>query len=753
MKKNSLLIYSLLILIFAGCNSSKYIPQGKYLLDKVNIKCKNKKIAKSDFNIYLKQHPNKKIFGSRFHLWLYNQSGKNDSVWINRFLKNQGEAPVILDEYYVGLTSRKFKKFLQLKGYNDAVIKDTIIYKKHKAKVKYNIDTGVRFKILQVHYSIINQDVSELVYRSMDKSYIQPGEYLNFENYDLERTRIEKLLKDRGYYDFNEQMISINSTYVTDTKDAIVVIEIKIPPHIKKLHKYNVKNIYVHTSYDSKKYWKSKSDYNSSLDTVFYNGLYYLYKDKLMFKPKILDKKIEIEKKELYNADKVKNTYKSLMSLSAFKLVNIKFKRLKNRELDCNIYLSPTNRYSYEIIAEGTNTSGVKGGEVNLKFNHNNLFNSATNFSVQGRYGLESENSSTQELVRSRKYGISTNITTPNFYIPFISALNKRRYSPRTAIAFSHSFNSRPYYDRKITDISYGYIWKTSSRSRHYLNLLKLNSVEVENMDPVFRKNYLEGRLIENSYKNHILTISNYTYSRNTQKMGEIRDYSFLRFTVESSGSLLTLFNKALDAKVFKDTISEDQIVDYYKFWDNRYAQYFKADVDFRYTFVPNKHTSFATRLYFGIGIPFGNMDVMPFEKKFFSGGTNGVRAWHLRKLGPGGSKSDDPYKMGDIKIEANAEYRFDLFWKLEGAVFADAGNIWELKKNDDNEDAVFDFNKFPKQIAIGAGLGIRLDLTMIIIRLDWARKIYDPAENKPWVYNKRPYEVGIWNFAINYPF
>ncbi len=763
MRTHTLQILCLFIAL-TSCNSTKYIPDGEYLLSKVQYNCKNKKIDNKELNIYIKQKPNTKIFGSKFNLWVYNLSGRNKKNYINKFFKKNGEEPIILDESLISYSSKRLQTLLkEQKGYLNATVKDTIFYSKKKADVQFNIKTGKRYLIKEVHYEINNKELEQIFYDKNSESFIQPGDYLTILNQQLEATRIEEFLKNMGYYEFSEKMIFFTTTTIKYSSKCIIKIKIKIPKRIKQLNKYKINNIYVHTQYNSRENLKSRKKYNNSLDTVPYNNIEYLYKKKLRIKPRILDKKIAIEKHKLYNETNEKSTYRAMMSLNAFKSVNILYKRLNDSILDCNIYLSPTKRQSYTIDLEGTNTSGIKGGQINMNYAHNNLFRSATRFSIQGKWGLQPEGMTQEDISQSIKYGINSSLNSPNFYIPFITAMNKRKYSPRTALSVSYNYTSRPVYDRGITNISYGYFWNTSPISKHYLNLFKLNLITVENMDSEFKKNYLDGNIIENSYKNHILTITNYTYTRNTQKYGTQADHSYFKFTVESSGSILTMLNSAFNEPKHYDTISEDQVVSYYKLLDNRYSQYIKLETDYRYYFVPNQHTSLATRIYGGIAIPYNNVNIMPSEKRFFAGGSNSIRAWLIRGLGPGSTieqtsndednKNSNKIKLGDIKLEANIEYRFDLLGKLEGAVFTDIGNIWDLYETDDNEDALFKINKFYKDLAIATGLGIRLDLSLFVIRLDWALKFRNPGKQDPWVFDKRIYENGVWHFAINYPF
>ena len=330
---------------------------------------------------------------------------------------------------------------------------------------------------------------------------------------------------------------------------------------------------------------------------------------------------------------------------------------------------------------------------------------------------------------------------------------------PKTTFSISYNYQRRPAYTRTIANSKIGYTWNSTEKRTHFLNLLDLNVVRIFEQDEEWI-NSIKDLYIKSSYTNHVISGTSYSYVFNPQAINKQNDYDYLRINLESAGNLLYVMNKLLGNEPFVKYDDEGQQQSYYRLFGTRFAQYVRGDIEYRRGIKFDKYNSLAFRSFAGVALPFGNTDVMPFEKRYFTGGANGIRAWQVRTLGPGSYKSSEdqyPNQSADIKLEANIEYRFKLFWLLEGAIFLDAGNIWSIRNYENSQDATFMFNRFYREIAIGTGFGTRLVTKYFIIRADVGMKLQDPSEQLGQRFI--PLNRGItnqdfnFNIAIGYPF
>jgi hypothetical protein len=467
----------------------------------------------------------------------------------------------------------------------------------------------------------------------------------------------------------------------------------------------------------------------------------------------------------LYQLTNTDESYKHLSELQQFKLVNIQFSEHPGTKvtendtlylLDCNIQLTPFTRQLYEIEVEGKNSSGNIGFGGNVKYHHKNLFRGAENFDFKVAGSLEIQSNivgkdGAEYLPNTVEYSAEARLNLPEFLLPFKFEKFYKQFNPKTSVALSYSYQNRPDYNRVISNISYGYYWKTSRYLKHWVNPVELNAVRLLNISPEFR-NSIQDPYLRNTFENQFIAVSSYSLEFNNQDINRIRDFKYLRFNIEFAGNLLSSFNKLTGKPKAEGG--------YYELFGTRYAQYIKTDLDFRYYQVFGKTRMLVYRGFAGIGIPYRNSEALPFIKKYFSGGANSIRAWQVRSVGPGSynDTTSIPNLLGDIKIEGNIEYRFDMFWILKGAFFIDAGNIWALnKKTFSGEGAEFDFGNFYKELAVGTGLGTRFDFTYFLFRIDFGIKLHDPKKppGKRWVIAYQKFRLSdiLMNIGVAYPF
>ena len=759
----------LLILVFIfSCKPTKNVPEQRFLLKRVKIECDNKNIDLEELENYIKQKPNTRILNLiRFHLLIYNlsNSGK-ERKWKNKLKNVVGEEPVIYDEYLSKKTIKQFKLFLKNKAYYNANVDDTVFYKKKQAIVTYRIFSNEPFKINEINYTITDTAIKRIVLLDTANSLLRKGILFDTEILQAERNRISNFLRNRGYYNFSKEFIDFQADSSSLSNKVNIVVNIHDYQQIDAQNKiiftnhkkYKIKEVCFFTDYNQRKAIDQKASYFSLFDTINYEGINFAFQNSLKIKANVIYNSNYIFPDQLYSSENVTKTNKRLAALQVFGVINIQFEPYADSTdnyLKCNIYLSPATSQSYTVEGEVTSSSGFIGFGGNLMYKHNNLFKGAEIFDLKLLGSAESQSSvenGTQNekgfIPNTIEYGISTKLLLPKFLIPF-KLENYRKFKPKTTISLAYHYQNRPDYTRTIRNASFGYYWKGASFSENIINPIEANSIKLSDATDDFLS-YLDTLYIKSSYETQFISSTNYSYIFNNQNVKKSVDFNFFRLNTELAGNLLSLGNLILNSQKNED---------YYQVLNTRYAQYFKFDIDYRHYNYLSPSNIFIYRGFFGMGIPYGNSESIPFVKKYFSGGANSLRAWRVRTLGPGSyvDSSNVPNLSADIKIEANFELRFDMFWLMKGAIFFDIGNIWALSEKTDNRiGADFKFNRFYKEIAVGTGFGLRFDFGFFVFRSDLGIKLRDPVEpEKKWIFGNRKYttEDFMINIGVGYPF
>ncbi len=760
----------LIAIIFSSCSPVKKVPDDEFLLDRYKIKVREGKVKKDEIRNYVRQKPNKRILGVRFHLWLYNLSKEDKDKGLSNWLKTIGEEPVIYDEYLSNKSIDLLKSYFDNKGYYNSTVEDTVQLKRKRARILYKVEINDPYKIKRINYTCNDTSLAPDVMPDTINSRINTGDNFDLDLLEDERQRIETNLKNKGYYRFNKDFIFFQADSLAKSLEVDLLMNIhkfqkKGPDNtiIKTSHKkYVINKVYIFTNFDQKEALSLGESYYNNLDTTYINGIYFISKgiDNLNKRVVIQSNFIqEGEQYSLYNANK---TYKHLNSLRLFKIINIQFNTVDSLEndslnlgyLDCNIQLSRHLLQSYTIELQGTNSYGNIGVGGNLLYRHRSLFGGAeiTDFRINGAIEsitdtIASGNSYTTE------FGGNITVSIPKFILPVFKAEKfSKKYSPKTQIFAGYNFMDRIDYRRTITNMSYGYIWDGNRFLKHSVKLLELNAVKLPYATQEF-KDYIDSTNLRSSYDDHFVSVTSYSLMFNNQDIKKKRDFYFIILNTEISGNILFGISELTNAS--KDENGS------YTVLGVPFSQYAKFDIDFRYYDVTAHSNTLAYRFFGGVGIPYGNLESLPFEKMYFSGGANSIRAWSVKDLGPGsytgGSGTRFPNQTGDIKLEANIEYRFKMFWVLEGALFIDAGNVWNLN-SDKLEGGMFRMNEFYKEFAIGSGVGTRFDFSFILFRLDFGVKLRDPAlpDGERWILGKRNLtwqDDVIVNIGIGYPF
>jgi hypothetical protein len=772
-----LLPFLAFVIIISSCNPTKYVPEGETLLDENRIILNKEGVKKSELQPYIKQTPNKQIFGTKFYLGLYNLSDINKDKWPHKWLRDIGEEPVIFDINATEVSKEQIKSYVASKGYFDGKVKETIETEKRKSKVFYNVDLPAPYTIRNLHYEIADSNIKTLFNFDSVNCLIVRGHPYDVDVLQAERSRFERFIKDRGFYAFSSDNIffRIDSTVGNRKVDIYYGIRnfAKVDP-VKGVtyvphSMYMVKNVYIFPDFNPKNAIEGGEAYRKSLDTTYYKGYYFISSNK---KPEVkydlILQALYIKPESFYAGTITEQTQAHLLSLKIYRLVNIFYNDSNDPEdaqgqilkINCNIQLTLLTQQSYKVELEGTNSTGNVGGAVNLIYQHKNIFHGAELFSVKlkGAYEALAQNNNTK-VSSTQEYGAETSLKLPQFLLPFVEKENfVKKFNPSTNILAAYNYQAMPYYTRTMATASFGYNWKAGLYREHIINPLQLNVVKLppESIDSAFAAGIESSSYLAYSYKDVLIFGGNYSYIFSDQKVRNSHDFWFLRFNAETAGNILWLAEKASGAEKTDGS---------YNILGQPFAQYVRSDIDLRYNYIFNDVSSIVYRGFIGVGIPYGNSKAIPFEKQYFSGGANGLRAWPVRSLGPGTFQPDSGAflnQTADIKLEANAEYRFKLFWIMEGAVFFDAGNIWSAKYDPERPGSQFLLNKFYKDIAIGTGAGLRFDFKFVIGRVDVGMKLRDPLlpEGSKWTIQPGPYNFKN-NFkndftmvvAIGYPF
>jgi len=690
----------------------------KNKVDKLNSEIKNIEYWRNQYTKGTKEYLklDKKLKKKQTHKNIIKQEPCKQEHWT----QTSGEAPVLYSTNQEYRNIRQIRIFLKNKGYYNAIIKAEKNNKtKKKAIVKYTITTNTPYRLNSIDVFCKDTAIYNLVKDNREKSLIKEGGRIDIENLEKERSKITSYLRNNGYYKFAKEYIfySIDSTHANFKADLTINIK-------------QVKNI---------------------------NGT------------KI--KGISIYEDSLYQISHIKESYKYLSSLKIIKIANIEFTEIvpdttNNNEpilLDCNIKLTQNMRQAYTVELEGTNTSGNIGMAGSMTYSHLNIFRNAEVFDFNIKGSLERQGNvnnsydisdlSNIGFFNSRELGVDFSFIFPRMLAPSKFKKMIKRYNPKTSLSTNFNYLVRPDYTRTVAGINFGYKWNSADHIKHIFKPILLDLVKMKNPTPEFIDYIYRLNLFE-SYEDHLIFGTAYSIIINKQLQDNKKVFTYLRINGKAAGN--TLAGVMLLTNIEKQNES-------YKIGGNTFAQFVKADIDFRiYKKLKRENDKLVFRTFGGLILPYGNLAIAPFGEKYFSGGANGIRAWQVRSLGPGSyilpvNTGIYPNQTADIKLEANFEYRMKLFWMLEGAFFIDAGNIWATNSHNNIEGSLFEINDFYKEIAIGTGVGFRFDFDFFIIRFDFGLKLKDPAleVDKRWIRANRPFNSDDWTFniGIGYPF
>lgn len=715
-----------------SCSTTRVLEDGQYRLaaNKVEVKG-DSKFNPKEIESYIKQKPNSYIiFGWNPFLNLYNWSGKNPDKAVNRFIRKMGTAPVIYQPSQVESSTENIKRHLEYLGYYGSDVRSDIEVKGKKVKVTYSVTLGKRFRIGEITYSVPDGEFKDDFLADTSEITVRSGDYLSEDALEKETELRASAMRRKGYFGFTKNYFSFEADTLNSPDTAGLLMTVK-------------------------EYTRNQTPEYARPHRKYYMGKVTLSYDKdLKFNDKVLRNMCTLHPGDLYDENEVNTTYSRLSALKMFSGVNVSMNPQDSGIVDCDITLARSRMQGFKVNLEGsTNSTGLIGISPQISYYHKNIFHGGQwlNLGFLGNFQFKYDDRS----VKSNEFGVSAGLSFPEF-LGLPNSIFKGPSVPRTEINASYNYQNRPEYTRNMISTSYGYSGSLRNGKFFYqFYPIQAKIVRLTNLDPNFYTTLSGNPFMRDAYQNHFDVGSGLVahYTTSTALVPK-ETYEYARLQLDASGNVLSLFNKAMKSDEYGSRL----------IWNTPYSQYIRTELTLGKTFVFGKNggQALAIRLLGGVGYAYGNSSTIPFEKQFYSGGANSMRGWQARSLGPGNSKADTtfviPSQTGDVKLEANLEYRFPMFWKLCGAVFTDVGNIWTLKETDgdDGSHTHFDLKNLAGSLAANWGIGLRVDLNFLILRLDMGMKVYDPSLDtarwrspSQWL-KKDGYTL---HFGVGYPF
>ncbi len=766
----------LLCALFSACSSSKHVPQGEYLLDKVKIRldstANGENLDISEMQSYLRQLPNHKMLWSiKFRLGFYNMSGMDSTNWWNKWMRKLGEPPVIYNPELSEASVRQLAQLMANKGYYNAEVTVDSVKNEDKRKIAltYNISPGTQKLISSVAYQFPDSTIESIVMADSSKFTAIEGNPLSRELLEAQQTLVTDALRNSGYYNFTKDLITFVADTTEGTNEANLTMKISLPKSSHQLpqevySKYIIRNVTVIT--DAEAINAENPAKAVGKDSVFYKGIHILYADSKYLRPQVIADNCFINPGEEFSQKEVDRTYRAFSRLSILKFINVAFEpagAIGNEGLlDAYILLTPGKSQTASVELEGTNSEGDLGVAVGLSYSHRNIGHGSETFTGKVRGSYESISGNLDGLLHNRymEYSADLGISMPEFKAP-ISRRIRRRIQASTEANLSISYQERPEYTRIISTAGFNYKWVDFRKhNQHTFTPIDINYVYLpESTNDFINQIAPDNPLLRYSYEDHFIMRMGWRWYHSNKrtdtpwnKTMQSNIYT-VRVNAEFAGNLLFAISS-----IFSHRRNFHQ--DPYKIFGIHYSQYFRMEADYSFLHRFDERNALAIRAGGGVGVPYGNSEMLPFEKRFYGGGANGVRGWNVRTLGPGSypsknSVTDFINQCGDIRLIFSAEYRAKLFWVLELGAFIDAGNIWTIRDYSNQPGGVFKFNEFYKQIAAAYGLGLRLDFNYFLLRFDLGMKAHNPAMGEiPWpLIHPNWKRDSAFHFSIGYPF
>ncbi len=809
----------LVALLLTGCNSTRWVPEGQRLLVSNTITLEKGSLNKEELQSILKQKPNKRVLGRPIYLDLYNLrdpekvtrkravkdshcavenekrrlKGKKPRTCEHVLKGRNGEPPVILDTALTARSTTQIKLYAIKEGYFKATVRDSAHYTRHrfppfagwgnkpfrkpKVAMEYMVDLGRSWVICQVDTRVDDPHIAGYLREEEVNSLLKPGDRFDADVLDAERTRVTDHLRHEGYLYLTRDMVLFDADTSAGDHQVDVLLRIERPTNVGKRgllgtpegRIYYVQDVFV----DVRNGAARRS--GTAPDTARYQGFMVLFKGKRPpFRPKTLSGQILLKPEARFNQIDADRTFRRLTNLRVFDRVELTFDTIglsRPYLVNSRISLLPAKRQAFSVEVLGTTRGGSLGTSINFSYRHKNLFRRMAALQASLAFGFEAQQTLSETVTSSEDASTSLGNNALFNTLEIGPELSLRLPAPfgsaksggsRWVVNTLYNFQRRPDYTRTLAKASTG-LEINLTLLQSILLSIEFNAIRIPQRSQNFI-DFLEqsnDAVLNDSYTDHlIINCPHITWTVNTQSERPKRHVFFYRLNFDLAGTVLRWAQETAGAHLYTDSTYQS----FYKVFNVRYADHIRLDNDFRYYLRFHEKSSMAFRFAGGFGIPMVNQTVLPFESSFFSGGANGMRAWRARSLGPGSYSSNTSNfdRIGEMRLEGNVEYRFKMVGYLEGALFTDVGNIWYLQNNPAKPGGQFKADSFLSEIAVGTGVGARLNFDFFILRFDLGLQTKDPSlpSGHRWLF--QPKGPGTetrfgqklnLNLGIGYPF
>lgn len=750
--------YLILVIILASCTGTKRLAEGELLYTGAEIRVESTETVdenriKSTASRALRPEPNSSLLGMRPKLWLYQIAGENPKSKFKKWLREKGEPPVLLRDVRKEAVSEIIDAQLFNIGIFNSHTTSEVAEKKKTAKLIYTTDVHVPYKLNAYSINISDNNIQQLITESTQSSLIKPGMAYQLDLLKSERNRIDALLKNKGYFYFSpDYLIFKIDTLVTGVNTFNLQLVLKDDVPAEALKPFYIRQVSVDQHYTLQ---------SSSNDTTRYERINYISNiNGKPIRPSVLQRTIFLNENELYTRQNHQLTLNRLMSMGSFRFVQVHFTETDSNRLDADIRLTPlplnTLRAEMDLVTKSNNYTGPR---LNVSLLNRNTFGGSELLKLNLAGSFEAQLNRLSENLFSYTFNPQIELTFPRLLVPFRVPLTNRLYTPQTRMALSYNFMRRmDYFDLRNVQFSYGYKWRKDIKSDHELNPVSISNTELMNESQAFLDLLATNSILKKSYEEQFVAGMSYAYTYNEQTISKKPTQFYLNLTAESAGNVFSAISSINGTRPSSDNPAT--------LLGSVYSQFVKFGVDGRmYQHLGDKNL-LAMRLIGGFAKAYGNSATLPYNKQFFSGGPSSIRAFAINSIGPGNYQQINTAGFtqlgGDIKLELNAEYRFDIYSFLKGALFIDAGNVWLQPSNPSTMGSPFNINTFVNEMAVGAGFGLRFDVSFFVLRFDLATPLRKPwlSPGNRWVVQEFNPFASAWrkenlmlNVAIGYPF
>lgn len=759
-------IFSLLIFLLVSCSPTKNLPANDKLYTGATVTVKGpsltvreRKELKEDLTGLTRPKPNSRLFGIPFKLMAYNMFYTAKKGLFKNLRDKFGQPPVLLSRVDLDANIKLLQNYTENKGYFHAKTTGDTIVRRKRASAKYVVETGDQYKINSVHFPSDSDALSVAIAQTVNHTLLKKGDPFDLEVIRGERTRIDAILKEKGFYFFGPDylLLKTDSTIGNHLVDMYLTVKPETPKQATEI--YRINDVYIYSNYSLN---SARLD-TSRAHEQFYKG-YHIIDKKQRFKPYVFEETMQFKPGDVYNRTDHNQTLNRLINLNVFKFVKNRFEVVNadSPKLNAYYYLTPLPQKSLHAeITTVTRSNNLNGSQINVGWQHRNLFRSAAQANITAYVGSDVQFSGAFSGYNTYRTGAEADFTIPRFVVPRMNLRRTGPYAPRTTIKLGYDVLQRnKLYTLNSYRFEYGYDWKKNLERSHELYPISITYAQPINVTQTYK--HLQDSIVGLSHITdpQFILGSRYEYLYNQLAVGAqpLNAWYFNRI-IDLSGNIAGLL---MGANIKNGDTA--------KLFGTQFSQFIKGEADVRYYRRIGLKSTWANRIDIGIGIPYGNSVEIPYIKQFFIGGNNSLRGFRSRSIGPGtyfpkttsGKPSSIiPDQTGDLKLEMNTEFRPHLSGPLYGAVFLEGGNVWLLNDSSytHKEGAQFT-SKFLSQLAVDAGLGLRLDITLFVIRFDVAFPLRKPWVIPPSVIRNINFLDPSWrrqnlvyNLAIGYPF